>query len=103
MTEIVKVVSTILIIICLLWIFSTMINHSMARTIQNLEARNKALISGCDAFMKIMRLIRKNLKYTQFKDCPTDDIFDIINDSIKMIDETEKAYNGGQNGIHKQI
>lgn len=80
-----------------------MINHSMAKELQELRGSSKALVNGCDAFMKVLRIIRKNLNYTKLKNCPVEEISNIINESIEMINEVEKAYEGGQHGIHKQI
>lgn len=100
---IIKIIAIILVIICLIWIFTDRINHSMAEELQEQIGINDSLVDGCEAFMKILILIRKNLSYTKLKKCPKEEKERIIDEVIQMIDDTETAYTGGKNGIHKQI
>lgn len=98
---IVKAILITLIIILSLWVLSTMINHSLVKENQRLYSTIKANLTALDAFMSILRLIKKNLNYTTFKYCPSEEIENIIAEVITMIEETERAYEGGKNGLHK--
>ena len=98
---IIKIIAFTLCVFCVIWAITNGINHELIKENMALKKHSNNLINACDAFMDILLLIKKTLNYTKFKSCPQEEIYNIIDTTIKMIDETERTYKGDHNDIHK--